>query len=191
MTRDTPNSARLIIVWGDMNLKYAIRLLIKDPWFTFVAVLALGLGIGVNSTVFTFVNAVLLRGLPFADGDQIVHINSRNMTEGNALGVSYADYQDWRAQTKSFESLAGYQGLTANISDSGHPPERANGTRVTANAFGVIGERPVRGRNFGRRTTGRGRSLLPSSDTAYGRHDTAATPTSSAVRSRSMKSLPP
>ena len=133
-----------------MNLKYAIRMLIKDPWFTFVAVLALGLGIGVNSTVFTFVNAVLLRGLPFADGDQIVHINSRNMTEGNGLGVSYADYQDWRAQTKSFDSLAGYQGLTANISDSGHPPERASGTRVTANAFGVIGERPVRGRDFGK-----------------------------------------
>ena len=84
-----------------MNLKYAFRMLIKDPWFTSVAVLALGLGIGVNSTVFTFVNAVLLRGLPFANADQIVHINSRNTAEGNSLGVSYADYQDWRAQARS------------------------------------------------------------------------------------------
>ena len=131
-----------------MNLKYAFRMLIKDPWFTSVAVLALGLGIGVNSTVFTFVNAVLLRGLPFANADQIVHINSRNTAEGNGLGVSYSDYQDWRAQARSIASLAGYQPGTMNISDSGHPPERASGVRVTANAFGVIGERPIRGRDF-------------------------------------------
>jgi putative ABC transport system permease protein len=131
-----------------MNLKYAIRMLIKDPWFTLVAVLALGLGIGVNSTVFTFVNAVLLRGLPFSNADQIVHISSRNTAEGNGLGVSYPDYQDWRAQTRSFASLAAYQGLTANISDRGRPPERANGTRVTANAFSILGERPIRGRDF-------------------------------------------
>ena len=131
-----------------MNLKYAFRMLIKDPWFTSVAVLALGLGIGVNSTVFTFVNAVLLRGLPFANADQIVHINSRNTAEGNGLGVSYPDYQDWRVQARSFASLAGYQPMTMNISDSGHPPERASGVRVTANAFGVIGERPITGRDF-------------------------------------------
>ncbi|MDP9324230.1 MAG: ABC transporter permease, partial [Acidobacteriota bacterium] len=131
-----------------MNLRYAFRMLVKDPWFTCVAVLALGLGIGVNSTVFTFVNAVLLRGLPFANADQIVHVNSRNTAEGNDLGVSYPDYQDWRAQARSFESLAGYQPMTMNISDSGHPPERASGVRVTANAFGVVGERPIVGRGF-------------------------------------------
>jgi putative ABC transport system permease protein len=129
-------------------MPYAVRMLIKDPWFTLVAVLALGLGIGVNSTVFTFVNAVLLRGLPFANPDQIVHLNSRNTAEGNGLGVSYPDYQDWRAQAKSFASLAGYQVTAANISDSGHAPERANGMKVTANAFTIVGERPIRGRGF-------------------------------------------
>ena len=129
-------------------MPYAVRMLIKDPWFTLVAVLALGLGIGVNSTVFTFVNAVLVRGLPFANPDQIVHLNSRNTAEGNGLGVSYLDYLDWRTQAKSFASLAAYQGIAANISDSGHPPERANGARVTANAFDIIGERPIRGRGF-------------------------------------------
>ena len=92
-----------------MDLKYAFRMLVKDPWFTSVAVLALGLGIGVNSTVFTFVNAVLLRGLPFANADQIVHVNARNTAEGNSQGVSFPDYQDWRAQTKTFASLAAYQ----------------------------------------------------------------------------------
>jgi putative ABC transport system permease protein len=131
-----------------MNLKYAVRMLVKDPWFTSVAVLALGLGIGVNSTVFTFVNAVLLRGLPFPNADQIVHINSRDTAEGGGRGVSYPDYQDWRAQAKSFSSLAAYQGMTANISDSSHPPERASAARVSANAFATIGERAVLGRDF-------------------------------------------
>ena len=69
-----------------MHLKYAFRMLVKDPWFTFVAVVALALGIGVNSTVFTFVNAVLVRGLPFPNADQIVHLNSRN-TAKNAFNV--------------------------------------------------------------------------------------------------------
>jgi len=133
-----------------MDLKYAFRMLVKDPWFTLVAVLALGLGIGVNSTVFTFVNAVLLRGLPFANADQIVHVTSRDTAEGNSQGVSFPDYQDWRAQAKGFASLAAYQPSTMNISDSGHPPERASGVRVTANTFSILGERPIRGRDFGK-----------------------------------------
>jgi putative ABC transport system permease protein len=131
-----------------MHLKYAFRMLAKDPWFTLVAVLALALGIGVNSTVFTFVNAVLLRGLPFPNADQIVHLNSRNTTEGNSQGVSYPDFRDWRANARTFSSLAAYQQTTMNISDSGHPPERASGVKVSANAFSIIGERPIQGRDF-------------------------------------------
>jgi len=131
-----------------MHLKYAFRRLVKDPWFTLVAVVALGLGIGVNSTVFTFVNAVLLRGLPFPNADQILHLNSRNTAEGNTQGVSYPDFQDWRAQARAFASLAAYQQQTMNISDSGHPPERASGVRVSTNAFSIIGESPIRGRDF-------------------------------------------
>jgi predicted permease len=131
-----------------MHLKYAVRMLIKDPWFTLVSVLALALGIGVNSTVFTFVNAVLLRGLPFPNADQIVHLSSRDTTEGNSQGVSYPDFRDWRANAHTLSSLAAYQQTTMNISDSGHPPERASGAKVSANAFGIIGERPVQGRDF-------------------------------------------
>jgi putative ABC transport system permease protein len=131
-----------------MHLKYAFRMLVKDPWFTLVAVLALGLGIGVNSTVFTFVNAVLLRGLPFPNSDQIVHLTSRNTAEGNTDAVSYPDFLDWRAQARSFSSLAAYRQTPMNISDSGHPPERANGVRVSTNAFSIIGEAPIRGRDF-------------------------------------------
>ena len=131
-----------------MHLRYAFRMLVKDPWFTLVAVLALGLGIGVNSTVFTFVNAVLLRGLPFPNADQIVHLNSRNTAEGHSDAVSYADFEDWRANARTFSSLAAYQQMTMNISDSGHPPERASGVKVSTNAFSIIGERPIQGRDF-------------------------------------------
>jgi predicted permease len=131
-----------------MHLKYAFRMLVKDPWFTLVAVLAVALGIGVNSTVFTFVNAVLVRGLPFPNADQIVHLNSRNTTEGDTQGVSYPDFQDWRANARTFSSLAAYQQTTMNISDSGHAPERASGVKVSTNAFGIIGERPIQGRDF-------------------------------------------
>ncbi len=131
-----------------MDLKYACRMLVKDPWFTLVAVLALALGIGVNSTVFTFVNAVLLRGLPFPNADQILHLTSRNTSEGNPQGVSYPDFQDWRANARTFSSLAAYQQTTMNISDSGHPPERASGVKVSTNAFSIIGERPIQGRDF-------------------------------------------
>ena len=167
-----PGARRLLFIWGSrrrhashydpqnrtanprtsygtrMSLKYAIRMLRKDPWFTLVAVVALGLGIGVNSTVFTFVNAVLLRGLPFPNADQIVHVNGRNTAEGNSQGVSYPDFVDWRAQARTFSSLAAYQQTTMNISDSGHPPERANGIKVTTNAFSIIAQGPVRGRDF-------------------------------------------
>jgi len=131
-----------------MSLKYAFRMLVKDPWFTLVAVVALGLGIGVNSTVFTFVNAVLLRGLPFPNADQIVHLNGRNTAEGRSDGVSYPDFLDWRSQARTFSSLAAYTQVPMNISDSGHPPERASGVKVSTNAFSIIGEGPIRGRDF-------------------------------------------
>ena len=129
------------------DLRFAVRMLLKDKWFTIVAILALGLGIGVNSTVFTFVNAVLIRGLPFPDAHQIVHLNART-AENADRSVSYPDYLDWRSQTRGFVSLAAYRQGTMNVSDSGHPPERTSGAWVTANAFGVIAQRPILGRDF-------------------------------------------
>ena len=77
------------------DLKFAVRLLIKDRWFTAVAVIALALGIGVNATVFTFVNAVLIRGLPFDDPDRIMSIGTRDARDRDR-GLSFPDFQDWR-----------------------------------------------------------------------------------------------
>jgi hypothetical protein len=69
------------------DVRYACRLLIKDPWFTLVAALALGLGIGLNTTVFTFVNAVLIRGLPFDHPDELLYLNGRSISTGDDRSV--------------------------------------------------------------------------------------------------------
>ena len=130
------------------DLRFAVRLLIKDRWFTAVAVVALALGIGVNATVFTFVNAVLIRGLPFNDPDRIMSIAERNMARGTDMGVSYLDFEDWRQAQKSFAGLAAFNGTTMNVSDEGRAPERYQGPYMSANGFGLIGQRPLVGRDF-------------------------------------------
>jgi putative ABC transport system permease protein len=129
------------------DLKFAVRLLIKDRWFTAVAVIALALGIGVNATVFTFVNAVLIRGLPFNDPDRILVVGTR---DGRARdrGVSHLDFVDWRAATRTFSGLAAYSGQTMNISDEGRAPERYQGPYQSANAFSLVGQQPLIGRDF-------------------------------------------
>jgi predicted permease len=129
------------------DVRFAVRLLIKDKWFTAVAVIALALGIGVNATVFTFVNAVLIRGLPFNDPDRILVVGTR---DGRARdrGVSYQDFVDWRAATRTFSGLAAYSGQTMNVSDEGRTPERYQGPYQSANSFTLIGQKPLLGRDF-------------------------------------------
>jgi predicted permease len=133
-------------IWED--LRFAARLLHKDRWFSLVAALALALGIGVNATVFTFVNAVLIRGLPIADPERTLAVDSWDRGRSRGQGVSYLDYRDWREHTKAFETFAAYSGTIANLSDEGQPPERYSGSHMTANAFSILGMRPVIGRDF-------------------------------------------
>jgi putative ABC transport system permease protein len=133
-------------LWED--LRFAARLLLKDKWFSLVAAVALALGIGVNATVFTFVNAVLIRGLPIADPDRTLAVDSWDRGRSRQMGVSYLDYRDWRENTKAFESFGAYSGTTANLSDEGQPPERYNGAYMSANAFPILGMRPIVGRDF-------------------------------------------
>src|SRR5882762_6310212 len=97
------------------DLRYAIRLLIKDKWFTLVAAVALALGIGVNNTVFTFVNAVLIRGLPFNEADKIMALSSRDRVRNRDMGTSYLDFKDWSAAARSFDGLAAFNGNTVNV----------------------------------------------------------------------------
>jgi putative ABC transport system permease protein len=131
------------------DLRFGARMLTKDPKFTAVVVLALALGIGANTTVFTLVNAVLFRGLPFEQPDRIMHIASTRLTRGNNnMGVSYLDFKDWKAQTKTFQDLGAFSLETINLSDQGNVPERYSGGRLTANTFALIGQKPMLGRNF-------------------------------------------
>src|SRR5437870_12125283 len=102
-------------LWQDA--RFAVRLLVKAKWFTLIAAVALALGIGVNNTVFTFVNAVLIRGLPFNDPDRIYALNSYDRVRDRDMGTSYLDFKDWSGSARSFAALAAYTGNTMNVSD--------------------------------------------------------------------------
>jgi predicted permease len=130
------------------DIRYAIRLLLHDRWFTIVAIVTLGLGIGMNTTVFTFVNAVLIRGLPFDRPDEILYVSSRNLATGDDRSVSYLDLEDWRAATQAFAGLSALAPTTMNVSDGGQPAERYSGAQVSANAFTLLRQQPLLGRNF-------------------------------------------
>src|SRR4051812_42569829 len=132
-------------LWQD--LRYAIRLLVKDKWFTAVAAMALALGIGVNATVFTFVNAVLIRGLPFDDPDRIMSLGTRD-ARGRDRGVSYLEFHDWSAGSRAFAGMAAFNDTTMNVTDEGRAPERFEGPYISANVFNLIGEKPLLGRDF-------------------------------------------
>src|SRR6516225_6758878 len=90
------------------DFRYALQLIAKEPWYSAVAVLALSLGIGLNATVFTLVNAVLIRGLPFKDSDRLLVVGSQVKNAGGPNGVSLLDLADVRAQSKTFSALCGY-----------------------------------------------------------------------------------
>ena len=129
------------------DLRFAVRLLLKDKWFTAIAALALALGIGVNNAVFTFVNAVLIRGLPFDEPNRIVSIGLTD-TRGRRLGVSRLDFLDWLEQARSYDGMSIIQGSPLNVSDEGRPAEQYDGAYESSNLFGIIGQRPVLGRDF-------------------------------------------
>ena len=131
-------------IWQDVRL--AARLLIRDRSLTFAAVAALALGIAATTTVFTIVNAVVLRDMPFDEPDRIVELGTR-VPRGNR-GVSYPDLLDWRERTRSFDGIAAFAQTTMNVSEETIAPERFQGTYISANAFGLIGHQPILGRRF-------------------------------------------
>src|SRR5262249_4761036 len=126
-------------LWQDVH--FAVRLLIKDKWFTLVAAVALALRIGVDHTVFTFVNAVLIRGLPCDDPDRIMSLGARDPVRNRNMGLSYLDFKDFAAASHSFAGLSAFTGTTFNVSDEGRAPERFQGPYISANAFRLIGQR--------------------------------------------------
>jgi predicted permease len=131
------------------DLRFALRLFARDRRFAAAVTLALALGIGMNATVFTLVNAVLIRSLPFDDADRIIYAGERDTVSGRILGVSWLDLQDWRRAQKSFNGIAGWSpGATMTVSDDARPAGLYAGAYLSANGFEQLGERPIRGRSF-------------------------------------------
>ena len=129
------------------DVRYAARLLLKDRWFTLMAVVVLALGIGANNTVFTIVNAVLLRGLPLPRPDQIMFIGTRD-AQGRDQGVSLRDFEDWSAAARTFGGLSWIFSGSFNVGNEGLIPDLVPGCYVSANLFKTLGVSPVLGRDF-------------------------------------------
>src|SRR5687767_11983660 len=117
-------------LWQD--LRYALRLLFKNPGFTAVAVLTLALGIGANTAIFSVINTVLLRPLPYKDPDRLVMVWEDDTKGGYPRDTpAVANYVDWRDQNQVFESMAAMADQSFNLTGVGEP-ERIEGRRVSA-----------------------------------------------------------
>jgi predicted permease len=128
------------------DLRYGIRMLARSPGFTAVAVLTLALGIGANTAIFSVVNGVLLRPLPYPEPDRLVQIYERS-AQFNEMSVSYPNFLDWERMNHSFAGIAAYRGESFNSTGAGQP-ENIPGAVVTANFLSVLGVKPSQGRTF-------------------------------------------
>jgi len=137
----------LEILWQD--LRYGGRMLFKRKGFTAVATLTLALGIGANTAVFSVINAVLIRSLPFAEADQLVMIWETQPDVRGPVG-SYPDFQDWRAQAQSFQGMAAFSNKRYGRAElTGHSETmEAQGMLVSQDLFPLLGLKPILGRNF-------------------------------------------
>ena len=131
------------------DLRFALRQLRKSPGFTLIAVITLALGVGANTAIFSLVNGVLLRPLPFPESERILYFEGQNPSQGIVdSNVSYLDFIDWSQQTEIFASAAAYYTGSANLGADGAEPERVPRAGVTTSFFNVLGVQPLLGRAF-------------------------------------------
>ena len=130
------------------DLRYGFRLLIKSPGFTAVTVLTLAMGIGANTAIFSVVNAVLLRPLPYAEADRIMMVWESNLAKGwNEFSVSPPNFLDWQKQNRVFDTLVAFQS-NGFVLTGETEPERLSGMLATDGFFQLSGVRPQLGRGF-------------------------------------------
>lgn len=131
------------------DVRYGARMLRKNPGFATLAIITLALGIGANTAIFSVINTVMLRPLPYPDADRLVLMNEMAVDRGRVdmMSVSWKDYLDWRQQARSFQNLGIFraQNLTLTGVDQ---PERLNGAMVSADVFNALGIQPLLGRTF-------------------------------------------
>ena len=134
------------------DFRFACRQLARNPGFALIAIATLALGIGANSAIFSVINSVLLRPLPYPHSEQLILLRERltGPTGFESGSVSYPNYLDWRAEQRSFTDIAlvRREGLNVAAMESGGPPERLTGARVTANYLSILQVKPKIGRDF-------------------------------------------
>jgi putative ABC transport system permease protein len=140
--------------WEDemmQDLRFGVRMLLKQPGFTLIAVLTLALGIGANTAIFSVVNALVFRPLPFTDAGRLVWIANTGTDGRSGETTRVNNYLDWRARNQSFADLAAYYAFSDyasfNLTGRGEP-ERLSGYFVTQNFLSMLGVQPLLGRNF-------------------------------------------
>ncbi len=124
--------------WQD--IRYGLRMLVKNPGFTAVVVLTLALGIGANTALFSIVNGILLNPLPFDQPDRLVALYSRS-PEFIRSSISYPNFLDWRRYSHSFSALASFRGENFNLSGMGDA-QRLSANMVSAEFFPILGVKP-------------------------------------------------
>ena len=131
------------------DLRFGFRMMVRNPVFTLIAVVTLALGIGANTAIFSVVDAVLLRPLPYPEADRLVFLWSTMNSQGVPIaGSALPDYHAWRDQNRVFDGLAGFYYGDVTLSTSGGAPERIQGAYITANLFKVLQVSPALGRLF-------------------------------------------
>ena len=130
------------------DLRYALRSLTRNAGFSLVAVLTLALGIGANTTIFTVVNGVLLKPLPYPDPDRLVMLWEKNIFDGTLGTVAPANFFDWRAQSRSFSRMAAIDPYPDFILNGASEPQRLAGAAVSSGFFSLFGVRMALGRDF-------------------------------------------
>src|SRR5262245_55018206 len=128
------------------DVRYGLRLMVSRPGFTAIAIVALALGIGANTAVFSVVNGILLRPLNYQDPDRLVRIWEK-WGEFNQGSVAYLNFRDWQDQNQTFQQVAAYRHQSYTIT-GGVFPERVSGRPVSAGFFQVLGVAPALGRAF-------------------------------------------
>src|SRR6476659_2931063 len=128
------------------DIRYALRTLRRTPGFAIAFILTLGLGIGANTAIFSIINGVLLRPLPYPDADRIMHLRQTALKAGiDDTNFSFAEVADYRKASKTFEEFVEFGDWTFNVLGRGEP-HRATGGLVTPNFFKVLGMQPLLGR---------------------------------------------
>jgi putative ABC transport system permease protein len=130
------------------DLRYGVRMLLKRPGFTLVAVITLALGIGANTTIFSFVNGILLRSLPYPQPERLVALDETALKRGvTSMGVSFPNFLDWREQNRVFEDVAAYDSAGQALTGSGEP-EQIQGAEISHGLLEILRVSPLMGRTF-------------------------------------------